>query len=788
MADFFKFLGEKSAEIDQDPAVPARIIRQFAPLTERRELQPRESAEIDQGRGQLIPSLVQTDSTQIPEMMSSPGKGALLHGALGAAAGGLLGHSLDNRFGHGAHGTAATALGAVALGIPAALHSYLARHHENDHLEEAMRRLPPGATKRDYDVQELLGQAIARRFKTGSASTKHITVRPHRRRYPARNKKAMTPAEIKAESCPHCGARQERGDDGSCNQCNKPWPMTKAAMTPFAAGFLSNCFRAGLTSAQIKIAIDKLAPELNEFTVAELEDGLVKAGVGPALGELGEDAMNLGKEVEPGAMNFFKKLAPNAASAIGRGARNLFGDADAGASVAAKAPVAAKAVYGPMMSRLSTGAGAAGAAYMDPHLMPHTPGPAGQYTTGDMGHDMYRPTLGRVGATLGAGLFGAAMPGITSRILPGYGAGEAVDNSAMMMGAPDLNTRYLGGAASLAGSLSGNPGPMTRALTHEPYSFAPWKTDPSLPTGARIAQGVRQGLTMPINAVPSAINQFGAKNLLNVAGAGGGIAATLAVAQGAQIPGQVADVVNKGLAAGKDLAANTTQQVGNQAINAVGNAEGLNPADTQQLKDNSNRIDMLNSGNPAATSPDYWKGKPVFGADGQVDKTLATKFLSDQNNQIHIKHFGEMAASPTGMKMIGQVVENGMGVGVDKLKSLIGSGGSQGAGAMAGLMKFGDTLLGLFFDPKTVSGMSPIAKIMILLGGMGILGGGAMGSGGGMGLGGLALLGGLAQGGVFGQHGAPTPAPAPASSASPSQSAVLGPPAPVTEPAAPTMY
>ena len=26
------------------------------------------------------------------------------------------------------------------------------------------------------------------------------------------------------ECCPHCGARQERGDDGICNRCGKDWP------------------------------------------------------------------------------------------------------------------------------------------------------------------------------------------------------------------------------------------------------------------------------------------------------------------------------------------------------------------------------------------------------------------------------------------------------------------------------------------------------------------------------------------------------------------------------------
>ena len=36
------------------------------------------------------------------------------------------------------------------------------------------------------------------------------------------------------ECCPHCGARQERGDDGACNRCRKPWPQ-KSALAKLAA-------------------------------------------------------------------------------------------------------------------------------------------------------------------------------------------------------------------------------------------------------------------------------------------------------------------------------------------------------------------------------------------------------------------------------------------------------------------------------------------------------------------------------------------------------------------------
>lgn len=34
------------------------------------------------------------------------------------------------------------------------------------------------------------------------------------------------------ECCPHCGARLERGDDGDCNRCGKPWPKEAALGIP----------------------------------------------------------------------------------------------------------------------------------------------------------------------------------------------------------------------------------------------------------------------------------------------------------------------------------------------------------------------------------------------------------------------------------------------------------------------------------------------------------------------------------------------------------------------------
>ncbi len=51
------------------------------------------------------------------------------------------------------------------------------------------------------------------------------------------------------EDCPHCGASMERGDDGKCNRCLKPWPAaTLAVPHPDAdGGCKGNCPHCGTT-------------------------------------------------------------------------------------------------------------------------------------------------------------------------------------------------------------------------------------------------------------------------------------------------------------------------------------------------------------------------------------------------------------------------------------------------------------------------------------------------------------------------------------------------------------
>jgi len=54
----------------------------------------------------------------------------------------------------------------------------------------------------------------------------------HLRKAAAAKKDPSYSPQHPEECCPHCGARLERGDDGDCNRCGKPWPKEAAATCP----------------------------------------------------------------------------------------------------------------------------------------------------------------------------------------------------------------------------------------------------------------------------------------------------------------------------------------------------------------------------------------------------------------------------------------------------------------------------------------------------------------------------------------------------------------------------
>ena len=143
--------------------VPTRLINRFIPVDARRnELTSDEEQQITKGKSQWLPKIIQTDAISIPSMMASPAKQSLIHallgGAGGAAAGGFAGSFLGGHTGLGA------AIGGAGLGGLMGLRKYLKQFHRNEHLEEIMRRLPVGATKRDLEGEEMVARGVEDRF------------------------------------------------------------------------------------------------------------------------------------------------------------------------------------------------------------------------------------------------------------------------------------------------------------------------------------------------------------------------------------------------------------------------------------------------------------------------------------------------------------------------------------------------------------------------------------------------------------------------------------------------
>ena len=139
------------------PGVPVRLLTRLVPMADRRDdLTPDEDKEVEEGQEQWIPPIVQTDATPIAQLQASPAKqgilAALLAGGAGAAVGGLAGKQLGGTPGAIAGAAGLGGLSAGAAGIWRALHQYA----QNQHYQEIMRRFPEGATRRDYNAQEML--------------------------------------------------------------------------------------------------------------------------------------------------------------------------------------------------------------------------------------------------------------------------------------------------------------------------------------------------------------------------------------------------------------------------------------------------------------------------------------------------------------------------------------------------------------------------------------------------------------------------------------------------------
>lgn len=135
-------------------------LNHFAPVA-RRQLDGSEQQQIGEAKKKILPKIFTSMADPLTADMSSPAWAGGLMGAVGAGGGGLLGTMIGAETKHPLLGTL---LGAAAGGGLGGLLGYKGREATNASIEEAMRKLPSGSTRDDYErdprVQAEKEQAI----------------------------------------------------------------------------------------------------------------------------------------------------------------------------------------------------------------------------------------------------------------------------------------------------------------------------------------------------------------------------------------------------------------------------------------------------------------------------------------------------------------------------------------------------------------------------------------------------------------------------------------------------
>lgn len=119
--------------------------QRYSPQLAKRQFSPAESEEIEEGKNRLMPTIFQSYGTPVSEMMASPLKQSLIAGVPAALLGAAAGHALGGQN----HSGLGAVLGGLGAGGLAGAARYFGQQSANEGLEELMRRLPAGATKRD---------------------------------------------------------------------------------------------------------------------------------------------------------------------------------------------------------------------------------------------------------------------------------------------------------------------------------------------------------------------------------------------------------------------------------------------------------------------------------------------------------------------------------------------------------------------------------------------------------------------------------------------------------------
>jgi hypothetical protein len=149
-------------------------VQNYLPVQEKRQLTPEEQVEIRENLSNWLPTLFPSYGTKAPELLADPVKTGVLTGGLtGTVTGGLAG-AMQLLFAHGdVSGITALVAGGVGAvtGLLSGVMSYFRRNQENSDIIDLMKRLPPGATKRDLlaDPVYQQDQQVAQLSRGGTA-------------------------------------------------------------------------------------------------------------------------------------------------------------------------------------------------------------------------------------------------------------------------------------------------------------------------------------------------------------------------------------------------------------------------------------------------------------------------------------------------------------------------------------------------------------------------------------------------------------------------------------------
>lgn len=125
--------------------IPQMGVQSYLPTGEKRDsFSPEEQKDINRGLSQWWPALFASYGTPVWALLANPAKSAFVSSLFGAGIVGTIA-AVKGRFGVGA------GLLTAGVGLVAGTLSYYTRRQQNDNVLDLMKRLPPGATKRDME-------------------------------------------------------------------------------------------------------------------------------------------------------------------------------------------------------------------------------------------------------------------------------------------------------------------------------------------------------------------------------------------------------------------------------------------------------------------------------------------------------------------------------------------------------------------------------------------------------------------------------------------------------------